>query len=77
MCDILLLFRSSGNGNSNARILNVILKRNKVIQELDLSDTGLDDDGLGEICDALKTNTTLTKLNLSKNYFGPLGIFSS
>lgn len=66
-------FRSAGNGNSNARVLNSILKSNTVIEELDLSDTGLDDDGLGEICDALKQNKTLTKLNLSRNYFGTLG----
>jgi hypothetical protein len=39
--------RTSGNGNSNARVLNRILKANDVIEELDLSDTGLDDDGLG------------------------------
>jgi hypothetical protein len=42
-------FRSGGNGNSNARVLNAILKKNTVIEEVDLSYTGLDDDGIEEV----------------------------
>lgn len=42
-------FRSGGNGNSNARVLNAILKKNTVIEEVDLSFTGLDDDGIEEV----------------------------
>jgi hypothetical protein len=34
---------------------------------------GLDDDGLGEICEALRYNKSVTKLNISRNYFSPLG----
>ena len=43
-------FRSGGNGNSNARVLNAILRKNTVIEEVDLSYTGLDDDGIEEVC---------------------------
>ena len=46
-------YRGYGNGNSNARILNNILSTNKSIEEIDLTDTGLDDGGIIEICDAL------------------------
>lgn len=42
-------FRSGGNGNSNARVLNTILKKNTVIEEVNLSFTGLDDDGIEEV----------------------------
>ena len=47
-------FRSGGNGNSNARVLNAILRRNTVIEEVDLSYTGLDDDGIEEVRDGMK-----------------------
>lgn len=66
-------FRYAGNGNTNARILNYILKNNTSIEELNLSNTGLDDDGIGEICDALSINKSITKLNISRNYFSALG----
>ena len=66
-------FRSAGNGNSNARVLNLILKKNSALKEIDLSDNGLDDDGISEICDALKSNTALTSLNLSRNNFSSIG----
>ncbi len=62
-----------GNGNSNARILSLILKENTSLESVTLKNTGLDDKGLGEICDALKTNKTITKLDLSQNYFGTVG----
>lgn len=65
--------RSAGNGNSNARLLSYILKTNKNIVELDLSHTGLEDDGMIEICNGISSNNTLTSLNLSSNHFGPLG----
>ena len=63
-------FRFRGNGNSNARILNFILKENKSIEHLDLSNTGLDDDGLKELAEALKVNKHLRSLKLAGNYFG-------
>lgn len=66
-------YRASGNGNSNARVLNFILKENKIIQELNLSGTGLDDDGMVEICEGMQHNRTITNLNLSGNHFGELG----
>jgi hypothetical protein len=43
---------------------------------LDLSYTGLDDDGVRELCDALKANKTLVSLNLSGNYFGETATLS-
>ena len=42
---------AAGNGNSNARILNQIMKQNGTVSSLDISNTGLDNDGLGEICE--------------------------
>lgn len=65
--------RSAGNGNTNARCLYFILKNNEYIETLDISDTGLDDDGLGEICEALVANSSITSLDLSSNHFGSLG----
>lgn len=63
-------FRLAGNGNSNARVLRYILERNIWVEELDLSNTGLDDDGVMEICEGIKENHSLKKLNLSSNHFG-------
>jgi hypothetical protein len=66
-------FRFSGNGNSNARVLRYILSKNSNIEELNLSNTGLDDDGVNEICEGIKHNDTLHSLNLSGNHFGEIG----
>jgi len=44
-----------------------------VYLELDLSNTGLDDDGVREISEALMLNKSITSLNLSMNHFGELG----
>lgn len=52
---------SNGNGNSNARALSIILRRNRTIRELNLSNSGLDDVGLDEISAALKDNNFLEK----------------
>jgi Ran GTPase-activating protein (RanGAP) involved in mRNA processing and transport len=38
-----------------------------------LSFTGLDDDGIGEICESIRLNRSVTSLNLSYNYFGEVG----
>jgi Leucine-rich repeat (LRR) protein len=62
--------RFSGNGNSNARVLNFILRKNTSIEELNLSNTGLDDNGLKELAEAIRVNSTLKTLNISGNYFG-------
>ena len=53
--------------------MNFILAENKTIEEIDLSDNGLDDDGIGELCNSINSNSTITKLNLSRNFFGTLG----
>ncbi|CAM9842357.1 unnamed protein product, partial [Chrysoparadoxa australica] len=63
----------AGNGNSNARSLRHILKRNKVVDTLDVSNTGLDNDGLHELCEVIKDNSTITELNLSRNHFSATG----
>lgn len=61
--------RSAGNGNSNARVLNHILQRNNTIKHLDLTDTGMDGEGLKEICEGLTKNTSVRYLNISRNHF--------
>jgi len=63
-----------GNGNSNARILGLILRENKTIKDLNLCNTGLDDNGVVEICEGLMENETVTKLNISRNSFGEKGV---
>lgn len=62
-----------GAGNANARALKTILSGNNSIVELDISNTGIDDEGLIEISEGLKNNKTVTSLNLSKNHFGKIG----
>jgi hypothetical protein len=64
---------SRGNGNSNARALSSILKENQNIEELDLSDNGLDDDGIGEVALGISNNKSIKKLNLAHNHFGEKG----
>lgn len=67
------IYNYPGNGNSNARALMQILKKNNSILDLNLSNTGLDDDGIKEISDGIKANKTLEYLNLSRNHFGEEG----
>lgn len=69
--------RLSGNGNSNARVLNFILKENQSIEHLDLSNTGLDDNGLKELAEALKVNKNLKSLKIAGNYFGIILFYDS
>ncbi|CAM9797160.1 unnamed protein product [Scytosiphon promiscuus] len=64
---------TAGAGNSNARILGQILAKNDTVDFLDLSNTGLDADGMRELCSALRSNSSLTDLNLSRNRFGEEG----
>jgi len=66
-------YKSAGNGNSNARVLNLMLRKNTAITDLDLSNTGIDDDGLEEICESLKHNKSITNLDLARNHFTSLG----
>jgi hemolysin III len=65
--------RAQGNGNSNARALVSILSKNKNINDVNLRGTGLDDDGVIEICNIINNNKTITNLNLAQNNFGKLG----
>lgn len=66
-------YRYAGNGNSNARVLNSILSSNNSIKDLNLAGTGLDDDGLKEICEGIENNSTITSLDLSRNNFSSDG----
>lgn len=66
-------FRCVGNGNSNARVLRNILIGNDTVEEVDLGRSGLDDDGLAELCSALGRNKSIKKLNLSGNDFTESG----
>ncbi|CAN0446578.1 unnamed protein product, partial [Phaeothamnion confervicola] len=50
-----------------------ILSRNDCVEALDVSATGLDDDGLAEICEALKQNKSITHLSVAQNRFGTSG----
>jgi len=63
-----------GNGDSNARILRWILKNNTSLTTLNLSNTGLSEDGLREICDGLKENKSITEVDISRNYFTEAGM---
>eukprot|EP00611_Tribonema_gayanum_P010173 TRINITY_DN2009_c0_g1_i2.p1 TRINITY_DN2009_c0_g1~~TRINITY_DN2009_c0_g1_i2.p1 ORF type:complete len:408 (+),score=182.07 TRINITY_DN2009_c0_g1_i2:108-1226(+) len=63
----------AGNGNSNARVLRTMLRRNKAVSLLDLSNTGLDNDGVAEVSQILAESESLTSLNLARNYFGAPG----
>lgn len=69
----MIRFRSAGNGNSNARALSSILQTNTSIRQLNLSNTGLDDDGIREICEGIRGNQSITELDLSGNHFGEQG----
>ena len=66
-------FAGAGNCTSNARILAKILQQNHTIEHLDISNTGLDDDGIAELCEGIKHNTSLVNLNLASNHFGAKG----
>ena len=66
-------YHSSGNGNSNARVLRYILEVNKNIEDLNLSSMGLDDEGIMEIAAGIKVNDSIKAINLSYNNFGEIG----
>lgn len=66
-------YRSYENGNSNARVLKYILKENHMIKDVDLSYTGLGDDGIREVSEGIKVNKSIESINLSYNNFGEDG----
>uniref|UniRef100_A0A1X7T0D2 SH3 domain-containing protein n=1 Tax=Amphimedon queenslandica TaxID=400682 RepID=A0A1X7T0D2_AMPQE len=53
--------------NDCIQYLCILLTNNKTIQELDISDHSISDQGVTNICQALKHNSTLTSLDLSYN----------
>jgi hypothetical protein len=56
------LSNQRGDGNSNARVLNEILQANKTVSRLDLSSSGLGDEGLKELCLGLQKVTRLQRV---------------
>lgn len=66
-------YARSGNGNSNVRALTSILQSNVHINDVNLRATGLDDDGILELCRAISHNKSITALNLAANDFGAPG----
>lgn len=72
-----LSFRSayapSGTGNANARVLRHILAKNQSLETLDLAYSGIDSEGVADLCEGLRCNKTLKTLSLRGNYLGPKG----
>lgn len=50
-----------------------ILMRNSTLKELDISRSGLGNEGVAKLAEALKHNSTLAKLNIAKNTIGNEG----
>jgi hypothetical protein len=65
---------TAGNGDSNARVLHQILASNACIEALDISNTGIDDSGLQEVCEGLKKNASVVSLNVARNNFSSKGV---
>ena len=63
-------------GNIGAKKIAEMLKINKNIHEIDLSNNNISDDGVGYIIEALSKNknTSLKKLNLDSNIISPAGL---
>ena len=53
--------------SESAKEVAKVIDRNTVLQDLDISQNLLGDDGMLIICDSLKNNETLQTLNISKN----------
>ena len=53
-----------------------MLQENKAITDLKLSNCGLGQEGLFEVCDVIRMNTVLTSLNLSTNKFNGQSLVS-
>lgn len=72
-----LSFRSAsaprGTGNANARVLSHVLANNTSLETLDLAYSGIDSDGVADLCAGLRCNKTLKSLSLRGNYLGPKG----
>jgi len=64
---------TAGNGDSNARILHQVLANNDCIETLDISNMGIDDSGLAEVCEGMKKNAAVTTLNVARNCFSAKG----
>lgn len=60
-------------GDCGARYLAAALKQNKVLLDLNLSQTGLSDEGVWLLADALRANTTLRFLDVRGNDVGEEG----
>ena len=52
------------NITTGASCLGELLKVNNALQELDMGDNDIGDDGMSSVADGLQYNKTLTKLNV-------------
>jgi len=66
-------YAARGAGNVNARVLRYVLEKNTSLETLDLAHAGIDSDGVADLCEGLRKNTTLKNLSLRGNYLGPKG----
>ena len=60
-------------GPDTADILADMIRECWSLESLDLSDNRIGDEGLTKICQALRSNSTLTELNISANVITPKG----
>ena len=58
---------------TGASCVGELLKVNNLLQELDMRDNPIGDDGMSSIADGLQCNNTLTKLHLQKCGFSVKG----
>ena len=65
LCVIVIFIVTTG-----ASCLGELLKVNNSLQEFDISDNDIDDDGMSSVADGLKYNKTLTKLNVNSDRCG-------
>ena len=56
--------------------LGELLKVNNSLQELDMRDNDIRDDGMSSVADGLQHNNTLTKLNVSQCKFSVKGSYT-
>ena len=71
-----LLLNSTNIGDEGAKAISDMLKKNKTICVIQLSNNTMEYSGFASIAEALLENNTLRSLYLNGNYGGPLGASS-
>eukprot|EP00930_Biecheleria_cincta_P046155 TRINITY_DN31835_c0_g1_i1.p1 TRINITY_DN31835_c0_g1~~TRINITY_DN31835_c0_g1_i1.p1 ORF type:complete len:525 (-),score=75.82 TRINITY_DN31835_c0_g1_i1:70-1614(-) len=66
-------YGTRGAGNANARVLRYVLAKTTSLQVLDLSQAGIDSEGVNDLCEGLRRNRSLRKLSLRGNFLGARG----